>query len=200
MDTQAYIDSGVLQDYCLGLLDAEGMKQVDKNASDFPEIKSALRSFQLSLEQYAGAFSKELPAGLKEKTLSLLDNLSLEKNAAADKFPLLNRFATRENWLRIIKPLLPDELKGNMFSKILRDDAQVFQTVLWLKTDYPDEVHDDLNECFMILEGECECHVEGKVIKLGPGGFFDVPLHAHHDVKVTRGPVLAVIQRLKASA
>ena len=51
----------------------------------------------------------------------------------------------------------------------------------------------------MILEGECDCYVEDNVISLGPGDFFQVPLDVHHDVRVTRGPVLAIIQRLKTA-
>jgi len=200
MDIQAYIDSGLLQDYSLGILSLEEAQAVESMADKYPEIRAAIRAYQLSIEQYANEFRKELPAGLKERTLDLLDNLQMEKLGIGTPFPLLNKYATRENWLRMIKPIIPEALQGDMYSKVLRDDEKVFQTVLWLQTDYPDEVHDDLNECFMILEGECECHVGGEIIKLGPGGFFEVPLHKHHDVKVTRGPVLAIIQRLKASA
>jgi mannose-6-phosphate isomerase-like protein (cupin superfamily) len=199
MNIQAYIDSGILQDYSLGILSHEEALSVEVMAEKYPEITLAIRSYQLSLENFANEFRKELPVGLKEKTLDLLDNLHLEKQGGGTQFPLLNKYAARENWLRMIKPIIPEELDGDMYSKILRDDEKVFQTILWLRTDYPDEVHDDLRECFMVLEGECECHVAGEVIKLGPGGFFEIPLHQHHDVKVTKGPVLAIIQRLKAT-
>lgn len=201
MDIQTYLETGILQDYCLGFLSEAQMKEVDLKATVYPELQKEILAFQRTLELYAMDFSFIAPpANLKATTLGILDNLQKEENAHIQDLPLLNKFAVRENWLKVIKPLLPAELKKEMYAKVLRDDAQVFQTILWTKVDYPDEVHDDLKECFMILEGECECCFENEVIKLGPGGFFDVPMHTHHDVKIIKGPVLAIIQRLKKVA
>ncbi|MEP6845942.1 MAG: hypothetical protein ABI861_08055 [Panacibacter sp.] len=104
-----------------------------------------------------------------------------------------------KKWFGLVKPMLPATLEEEMFIKILRNDKQVMQSIVWLKNEYPDEVHDNLKECFIVLEGECECHIGGKVIKLGPGGFLDIPLYQHLDVVVTKGPVLAVVQRLKVA-
>jgi len=177
MDVKKYIASGIVQDYCLGILSKKEMDVV---------------------EQYAAVYHQP-PAALRAKTLSLLDNLKKEEQADAASLPLLNRFSDYKNWLRAVKPLMPAELRKPVFTKILHEDEGLFQVLLWVKDYYPDEVHDDLQECFIILEGECECHVEGEVIKLSAGGFFEVPLHKHHDVKVTKGPVLAVVQRMKVA-
>jgi mannose-6-phosphate isomerase-like protein (cupin superfamily) len=201
MDIKRYIKSGILQDYCLGFLNQVQMKEVEMKASAYPELQKEIFAYQQALELYAMDFSFAAPPEkLKAGTLGILDNLLKEQNAHVQDLPLLNKYALHENWLRVIKPLLPPELKNEMFARVLRDDAQVFQTILWTKADYPDEVHHDLKESFMILEGECECYFGDKVIKLGPGGFFDVPMHTHHDVKIIKGPVLAVMQRLKKIA
>ncbi len=201
MDIKNYIETGILQDYCLGFLNPVEMKEVELNAASHPELRNEILAYQKALEFYAMDFSTAMPvAGLKMDTLNLLDNLSKEENANALNLPILNKYSVHENWLKVIKPLLPAELKEEMFAKILRDDDEVFQTLLWTKIDYPDEVHHDLKECFMVLEGECECYFGDHVIKLGPGGYFDVPMHTHHDVRVTKGPVLAIMQRLKKVA
>ncbi|HLK29536.1 MAG TPA: cupin domain-containing protein [Puia sp.] len=199
MDIKAYIESGIIQDYCLGILSSSENAEVEKNASLHTEVKNEIEAYQKALEKYSMSFAQNVPANLKSKTLGLLDNLAKEKNAQPDHLPLLNKFSDYHNWLRIVKPLLPSELKKDTFIKVLREEDDVMQIVMWVKNYYPDEVHHDLDECFMILEGECECHVEDKIIKLGAGDFFDVPLHKHHDVKVTKGPVLAVVQRLKVA-
>jgi mannose-6-phosphate isomerase-like protein (cupin superfamily) len=200
MDIQAYIETGILQDYCLGFLTEAEMKEVELKAFTYPELQKEIFAYQQALERYAMDFSFTVPpANLKADTLGILDNLLKEQNAHAQDLPLLNKYAVRENWLSVIKPLLPLELKGEMFTKVLRNDEQVFQTIIWTKVDYPDEVHDDLKESFMVLEGECECFFGSEVIKLGPGGFFDVPMHTHHDVRIINGPVLAVMQRLKVA-
>jgi mannose-6-phosphate isomerase-like protein (cupin superfamily) len=201
MDIKNYVETGILQDYCLGLLSPVEMKEVETKAAAYPELRKEILAYQQALELYAMDFSIAAPpANLKAATFNILDNLMKEENADVQDIPLLNKYAVRENWLKVIKPLLPAQLKKEMFTKVLRDDDQIFQTILWTKVDYPDEVHDDLKECFMILEGECECYFGDEVIKLGPGGFFDVPMHTHHDVRIIKGPVLAVMQRLKKIA
>jgi mannose-6-phosphate isomerase-like protein (cupin superfamily) len=199
MDVKKYIASGIIQDYCLGVLNKKEMDQVEQDAVIYPEIRNEIAANQKVFEQFASASNHEPPFELKAKTLSLLDNLKKEVLADAGNLPLLNRFSDHKNWLRVVKPLLPKKLKKPIYAKILHEDEKVLQILLWVKDYYPDEVHNDLNECFIILDGECECHVEGEVIKLRAGGFFEVPLHKHHDVKVTKGPVLAVVQRLKVA-
>jgi mannose-6-phosphate isomerase-like protein (cupin superfamily) len=199
MDVKKYIESGIVQDYCLGMLSKKEMQQVDQHAANHPEIKNEMEAHQKLLGQYAGSFAKTVPPELRAKTLSLLDNLKKEELADLNNLPLLNKFSDHKNWLRVVKPLLPAVLKKPTFAKVLHEDDKVLQVLLWVKDYYPDEVHDDLNECFIVLEGECECHVEDEIIKLGAGGFFEVPLHKHHDVVVTKGPVLAVVQRLKVA-
>jgi mannose-6-phosphate isomerase-like protein (cupin superfamily) len=82
---------------------------------------------------------------------------------------------------------------------VKRIGTYLYVLLLVEQADYPDEVHDDLLECFIVLEGECECYIGDDVIHLGPGGFIDIPLYTHHDVKVIKGPVLAIVQRLKVA-
>jgi len=199
MDVKKYIESGIVQDYCLGMLSKSEMEQVDWHAAIYPEIKMEIEAHHRALGQYAGSFANTVPHELRAKTLSLLDNLKKEELADQNNLPLLNKFSDHKNWLRVVKPMLPDELKKPTFIKVLHEDEKLLQVLMWVKDYCPDEVHDDLEECFIILDGECECHIEGEVIKLGAGGFFEVPLHKHHDVVVTKGPVLAVVQRLKVA-
>ena len=199
MNIQEYIESGILHDYCLGLLSAEDRMQVEHNCREYPELKAELAAVQQSLNDYAVAFSKVPQASLKDKIWELLSNINDEEKKNIERLPLINRYSDYKNWLHIVKPLLPEKLEKPMFVKVIRDDDQAWQSVIWTRADYPDEVHDDLKECFIVLEGECECHIGDKVIGLRPGGYLDIPLHMHHHVKVLSGPVLAVVQRLRVA-
>ena len=152
-----------------------------------------------TLEQYALDFTYNDAQHLKSKTLNLLENLKPEYEANVDALPLLNKYADHKNWLRIVKPLLPEKLDINMFIQELRNDNNISQTLIWTAVDYPDEVHDDVEECFIILEGKCRCYIEDEVVELGPGGFLEIPLYKHHDVQVLEHPVLAVVQRIKVA-
>ena len=199
MDIQSYIASGIVEDYCLGVLDKEQSAQVEQLAVKYPDLKNEIIACRKALENYAADVAVPPLPALKNKILDALDNLSVEYKRSADNLPFLNKHTEHTNWLQIVKPLLPATLDEEIFVKVLRDDEKVFQTVIWTKTDYPDEVHDDLLECFIVLEGECECYIGDDVIRLGPGGFVDIPLYTHHDVKVVKGPVLAIVQRLKVA-
>lgn len=199
MDINEFIASGMIQDYCLGILKKQDQELVERQAALFPEIKKEILAQQEALAGYAADFSRMPDPLLKGRILATLEGLEKNPEQTKSDSHLLTRFSEKENWLRIVKPHLPKTLSENFFSKVLRNDREVFQAVLWVKDGYPDEVHEDLDESFMILEGECDCYVENNVIRLGPGDFFQVPLDVHHDVRVTRGPVLAIVQRLKTA-
>jgi mannose-6-phosphate isomerase-like protein (cupin superfamily) len=199
MDVQAYIESGIIQDYCLGLLGKEEIAQVEQYAAEYSAIREEIRSYQQALEQYAMDFVRVVPEDFKTKTLDLLDDLAREENGLINDLPLLTSYSSHENWLRVIKPLLPATLNEDMFARVLRDDEKVFQTALWIRTDYPEEVHDDLQESFLILEGTCECYIGEELLQLGPGGYVEIPCNVSHNVKLISGPVLAIVQRLKSA-
>jgi mannose-6-phosphate isomerase-like protein (cupin superfamily) len=199
MDIKSYISSGILEDYCLGVLNDAETAQVDQLACMHPEIRTEIAAFQNALEQYAVAVAEYPSPRLKNNLFDILDNLAKEYSLSAENLPLLSKYSDHKNWLKLVKPMLPASLEEEMLIKILRNDEEALQSIVWLKNEYPDEVHDNLKECFIVLEGECECHIGSKVIKLGPGDFLDIPLYEHHDVKVIKGPVLAVVQRLKVA-
>jgi mannose-6-phosphate isomerase-like protein (cupin superfamily) len=196
MNVQDYIASGILQEYCLGLLTEEEKSIVEYNCRLYPEIKAELEACQAGLDHYAQQFSTPPDPTLKHTIWNLLENVNREESGLA-ALPVLNKFADRQNWLRMIKPLLPAKLEQDLLVKLIRDDGQITQVILWSKVDYPEEVHDDLQECFLILEGECECYVDDEVFRLSAGGYFEIPLHAAHSVKILSPQVLAVVQRCK---
>lgn len=198
MNVQEYIASGILQEYCLGLLTEEEKTNVENNCRLYPVLKAELEACQAALDSYARQFTAPPDPGLKNTIWNLLENVNREETGLA-AMPVLNKFADRQNWLRMVQPLLPEKLDQDLFVKVIRDDEQITQVILWSKVDYPEEVHDDLQECFLILEGECECFVGEEVFKLTAGGYFEIPLHVPHSVKILSPQVLAVVQRMKVA-
>ncbi|HSC40228.1 MAG TPA: hypothetical protein VLD19_20230 [Chitinophagaceae bacterium] len=79
MDIHAYIQSGILQDYCLGLLTAEEAARVDEQCALYPEIKTELQACRQALEQYALSHALPVCDTIKDKTLGLIDNLANKK-------------------------------------------------------------------------------------------------------------------------
>ncbi|MFM9909775.1 MAG: cupin domain-containing protein [Chitinophagaceae bacterium] len=198
MNEQQYIDTGILNDYCLGLLNKEQQEQVEENMKLYPVIRVEVDAINSTLEQYATSY-QTLPAeNLKERIWKALENITREERISFSDLPLLTKFSDSKNWLKLIRPLLIEKVAGQeFFIKVLRDDKEALQSLVWSSVNYPDEVHDDMQESFIVLEGSCECFIGKQVIRMGPGDFMEIPMHTHHDVKLLSPYLMAIVQRRK---
>lgn len=70
MNTQEYIESGILEEYALGILDAAQRANVEHYAAEHPEVRQELTLIQESLDTYAQAHTQTPPAGMRERVLS----------------------------------------------------------------------------------------------------------------------------------
>lgn len=52
-----YITSGILQDYCLGLLGEEDERKVEGMCDAYPEVASELLLLREALEKYSGSYT-----------------------------------------------------------------------------------------------------------------------------------------------
>jgi anti-sigma-K factor RskA len=59
MDLQKYLSSGVIEDYCLGVLSPEEAQEVSRNAKQFPEIEEAIREVEEVLKKYTTGLDKD---------------------------------------------------------------------------------------------------------------------------------------------
>jgi anti-sigma-K factor RskA len=59
MDLKKYLSSGVIEDYCLGVLSPEEAQEVARNAKEFPEIEEAIREVEEVLKKYATDLDNE---------------------------------------------------------------------------------------------------------------------------------------------
>ncbi len=55
MDVGDYITSGILQDYCLGLLTYEEEIKIEKMCQMYPQVARELQLLRLALEKYASS-------------------------------------------------------------------------------------------------------------------------------------------------
>lgn len=198
MDLQAYIKSGIIEDYCLGVLPTEESKKVAQMAMDFPEIKQEVDAYTEALGQYGANAAQFSAAKAKNKIFSTITNLITEQTSNLEQLPLLNKYSEYTNWLKIVKPMLPEKLHKPTLVRSLRNDDCVSQLLIWTTVNFPEEIHNNEQECFIILEGRCRCHIGDQIIEMGPGDFLEVPMHKHHDVQILE-PVLALVQRIKAA-
>lgn len=96
MNIKAYIESGILESYALGMCTPAEVQEVEKMCRLYPEIEAELKLVQASLNTYAQSYKKEPTPGLRDKILDELNRL--EKNhglreTSLIRMPLLYRFS-----------------------------------------------------------------------------------------------------------
>lgn len=74
MDIKKYIESGILENYILGLTSEKESQEVQKYAAQYPEIRKELDEIERSLEIYAEANKIKAPAGLEAKILEKIED------------------------------------------------------------------------------------------------------------------------------
>jgi anti-sigma-K factor RskA len=74
VDIKKYIESGILENYILGLTSEQESREVRKYAAQYPEIRKELDEIERSLELYAEAKKVKAPAGLEAKILEEIGN------------------------------------------------------------------------------------------------------------------------------
>jgi anti-sigma-K factor RskA len=87
LDIQAYISSGILEQYVLGMTSPAETEEVERLAAQYPQIRAEIVEISTSLESYAQHFSQTPPAFLKDKIWEALDNSSVALSPESDVTP-----------------------------------------------------------------------------------------------------------------
>ena len=87
MDIQKYINSGILDNYALGLLSDSEVLEVEQNLNKFPELKIELYHIEDALAVYAQAKAIPMPKGLSEQILTSIENIEHTPSSVSDTTP-----------------------------------------------------------------------------------------------------------------
>lgn len=162
-----------------------------------PEVKEEVLRIQQSLESLARQTSITPQMELKDRIWDILDNVNKENNGDPDDLPIINKYSDHNNWKRMVLPLIPEGIPDGINTQVLRNADGVTQILIVSSVDVPDEVHEHEKESFLVLEGECKCYIgDEKEIRLGPGGFIEIPMYTHHNVKALTPRVVAILQHI----
>lgn len=194
MDVKEFIESGVLEEYCLGGLSDEERAFVIQMTLLYPEVKDELARIELFMEKMALKSAIEVSdAGLKDRILNALQ-LKTEGKLDLDNLPEIGRGTDYKLWLNTLKHLIPAEPERDMMFKLLRKDERITQTLVISKIDVPEETHTDVLESFLVLAGRCRCTIGDYAFEAGAGALIEIPLHLEHHVEVLSPYVVAVLQ------
>lgn len=73
MDIQAYISSGIIETYVLGLASENEARELEHLCTQHPEVQAAVDAYQQSLEAYALLHAATPPEGMKERIWQSLE-------------------------------------------------------------------------------------------------------------------------------
>lgn len=187
-----YLESGIVEDYCLGLLDDANSQQLMTFCESHLEVQTCLKVTQKSMESFIGSFKRKAPKSAKRIIKNnILDKLKLEKAKLIGKDQMLEEFigisrhSNVNKWEHLIKDIKPPVGFDDIYAKPLFLSENRELLLIWARELVPEEIHDDMEESFLLLEGTVDCYVNDEVFSMVKGDFMQIPLNAHHKVVVT---------------
>ncbi len=105
MNIQAYIESGILEEYVLGTVSPQEKQEVECMSHIYPEIKEELMRTESALEQYALKYQTPPPASLKETLFAQMnfdEVIKPESAEPANTDVSALEEADRENTIKIL--------------------------------------------------------------------------------------------------
>lgn len=189
------------------------LKDIISNTSDQHLDASELHNTNLSEEalfQFANLHAVPPPPNMRDRILSKIQKLS-EQQSNIKTFTLNNAplLTPDTNWLDWVEAVKDVETPGdfeNVYLHCFRNDDVAEMFVAWVKNDVAEEVHNDILESFILLEGSCECHIidsqgSTRVIKMNQGDYILFKIGEVHNIQITSAvPAKAILQWLKLAA
>lgn len=135
MNTQAYIESGIIESYVLGMANEEERAELEQLSQQYPEIRAAIEAFELSLEQAAISHAMKPAAHVKAELFARLE----PEFKPASEARLVSMPVTNTGWLRYVAAasvilLVVSAATNVYFYKQFREASDQYQALLTEKT------------------------------------------------------------------
>jgi mannose-6-phosphate isomerase-like protein (cupin superfamily) len=198
----AYIESGIIQSYVMGLSTEPETTEVEQMAATHPQIREAIDEFSMELESFALTNAVVPDPTIKPFLLATIDYMKRLEHGELPGAPAeLQQESTLSDyaeWLNRPDMILPPSFT-DFHAKIIAHTPAALTAIVWIKDMAPTEVHDHEYEKFLVVEGTCTITIENEAHKLVPGDYLAIPLYKNHTVTVTSDiPCKVILQRIAA--
>ena len=166
-----------------------------------------LNQTEEALIAFAGEHALATPPPLRDMVLSKINTLNKHKknrqSLNLDNLPLLDESSNLLDWQEVVHAITPPEDYENVYLHPIESNEKRELYVAWVKEYVDEEVHYDLLESFLILEGSCECHITDeagnmRIVRMHQGDFISMKTGETHDIRITSAePTKAILQWLK---
>jgi mannose-6-phosphate isomerase-like protein (cupin superfamily) len=203
MTSKEYIDSGILEEYVMGIASHSEREDVEMMAAANADIRQEINAISDALEKYAQSQAIEPSPVIKPLLIATIDYSERIKSGEPISFPPVlhqnSMIADYAAWLNRPDLDFSGSDQDNLFAKIMGYTPEMITAIVWIKQDSPWEIHDKEHERFLIIEGSCDIIVGDKSNQLVSGDYFAIPLHEYHTIRVTSSIACkAILQRVAA--
>lgn len=149
------------------------------------------------------------PLSMRDKILGKIKKLNEQKQNqqkfTIENLPLLTPDSNWLEWQAAVASIPTPENYDDAFTHTLEDNEIRELHLVWVKDCVPEEVHHDLLESFILLEGTCECHVfqedgSKRTVRMREGDYVSFKLGEIHEIHITSAePAKAILQWLRAA-
>lgn len=199
-EAQQLIASGKLKAFLLGTLPVGELAAIIKASADHPEVREELLRLEGMLERSSQGV---VPVDKPEVKSRIMERLRLDDwhQDEPGSPPILHAASSRSDyaaWLDLPTMVPPAEYDDPFFIPI-GQTTQALTAIVWMRKGSPEEVHTDVVEKFLVIEGCCEIRTADTTTRLGPGSVHSIPLHVVHEVVVISDvPCKVIVQRVAA--
>ena len=163
-----------------------------------------------ALIAYAHLYAVAPPLSMRDKILGKIQKISEQQtnrhSFTLENAPLLTADANWLDWVDAVKGIMPPDDFEAVHLHTFRNDDVAEMHLAWVKEEVPEEVHHDVLESFILLEGTCECHIineDGthRTVRMREGDYISFKIGEVHDIQITSSePAKAILQWLKIAA
>jgi mannose-6-phosphate isomerase-like protein (cupin superfamily) len=165
---------------------------------------------ELALQRFAEAYAQQPPLSMRDTILNKINKLNHQarnrQKISLDAVPLLTPDANWLDWQAAVAHINPPDDYDGVHLHPIREDNTVQIFVAFVKEHIDEEVHFDLRESFILLEGSCECLIKNekgtqRIVHMREGDRIEFQLGEIHDIYITSvKPAKAILQWLQLAA
>lgn len=192
MDIQSFLQSGIIESFCLGASSDEENLLVKAMRDVYPEVDEEIEKVSLRL----GAST----SGLRKVKKSLVRTIYRAEAGENGKYlPLMDEVEGTEELLLFAAENniseAPEHYDTGLMIPLL-SAKEIKNYAVWLRREMPEEMHEGMNEYIFILKGSCTMIIEGAEQDYTAGQLMLIPPNVRHRAIVTSAePMLALVQR-----
>jgi len=194
-----FINSGIIEVYCMGAATDEEQLQVEQMAQQYPEVHDEIKAVRQALESYALGSSPVPFAEIKNK---IMEVISGEENNNLSFPPRITMQTTIDEWQQYITHnKIASPVDYDLFYLLnLPGNEQQYSYMAWArKGAVLEETHAEEDEYLFMMEGYCSVTIDGVLGYYKAGDVVFIPKGALHRAEaLSTEPMLLIGQRLAA--